>query len=90
MMEWLILKSDEVIVCELDLFRKMQGVICGNETTYVPTEMLYKTINEMCYSKKVYNVHFFGNKEYIDGIVSEMYADEMTHYSKNRITVEIN
>lgn len=47
-------------------------------------------MNNLCYAESIYTVHYYGNEDFIDGIMSDMFADEMTNYEQNKIKVEVN
>lgn len=83
-------KQSDTIICYIDMFSAMQTIDYGNGKQSIQTDELYKTLNNLCYSEKIYKVHFYGNEEYIEGIASDMFADEVTHYGKNIIEIEVN
>lgn len=81
---------DKEIICNIDMFSLNQTAHLDNQSFSFPTDDLYKSLTAVCYDQKVYKVHFFGNEDYIDGIMSDMFADEVTRYGQNIIEIEVN
>lgn len=82
--------SGNEIICKIDMTALEQIVYVDNHILRFKLDMLYKALNQLCYSKEIYTVHLFGNEDFIDGIMSDMFADEMTQYGDNKIKVEVN
>jgi hypothetical protein len=44
----------------------------------------------MCDRYDTYNVHLFGNENYIDGLIQDINQYQVTNYSNKKINFEVN
>ena len=87
-----ILDKEKVILCNVALFNMRATVFYPDNTTdAVAVTDLIKYIPSVCHNDGIYKVHMFGNKEYIDGLINQMIAEEALNYSAgHRIVYEVN
>lgn len=83
------------IVCNISMFSMNQIVyIYNNEkkpaTFQINTTDLQDQLINMCYSKNIYKIHFFGNEEYISGLVEQIRTKEAANYQVNKIKIGVN
>ena len=43
-----------------------------------------------CYSDNIYNIHLFGNWQFLEGIVEQISIEEQTKYNTHKILLEVN
>lgn len=84
--------DNNVILCNVALFNMRATIIYPDGSRdAIPINDLIKYLPQICHHDGVYNVHMFGNKEYIDGLIGQMIAEEALNYSLgNKIIFEVN
>lgn len=84
------------IICIISPFAYEQKVILYKEDGtkevlgMVTFEDLPQFIAENCYSKKITNVHLYGQESYVESLISETMEYSMENYLNKNITFEVN
>lgn len=80
------------IICDINLFTLNQSVTLPDGTLKrIPGgEALVSYLLGACYDNSINTIHFFGNEEYISGIIEEIKTNEMFCYGINNIKCEVN
>lgn len=55
------------------------------ETTDIPQWLRYR-----CYEHKIFNVHLYGNNEYLAMLEEKILEEEIKQYGEAKIKVEVN
>ena len=61
----------------------------SNSVARVPIDYLNEIIPAMCYNLNTYEVKLSGNKDYLEGLIENIHANEMMIYSENKINIEV-
>ena len=85
------------LICTIHLFDLHQYVLLndGSEPPYkeiaiTSLDSLAEVLPQMCDRHDIYNVHLFGNENYIDGLVQDINQYQLTNYSNKKINFEVN
>lgn len=83
------------IVCNISMFSMKQVIhIYNNEkkpaSFQINTTDLKDQLVKACYSNNIYKIHFFGNEEYISGLIEQIKAKETANYKVNKIEIGVN
>ena len=78
-------------LCYIDSMSMTQDIQCPDGlSTKLPSNGFSDALISLCSEKDNYNVHFFGNEHYINGVIDQVKDSEMRVYSANKIEIEVN
>ena len=83
--------TNNTLVCYIDMFSAAQSVLFpdGKEAR-VALNDIADYIPAVCYNHNIPKAHLFGNEEFINGLVQDIWAYEKTNYGKNNLEIEVN
>ena len=83
--------ASNTLVCYIDMFSAAQSVIFpdGNEAR-ISIDDVAGYLPAVCYNHDIPKIHIYGNEQYISGLVPQILSYEKTHYSKNKLEIEVN
>ena len=90
-MDWGLME-DKVLVCKINMFMEFQYLEFGDgePSIGVPFDDLATVLPATCYEHGYNKIHFFGNENYISGLIQNIRAEETRVYSENKLKFEVN
>ena len=84
--------EDKVLVCTIHMLLEFQYLEFGNgePSIGVPFDDLATVLPTTCYEHGYNKIHFFGNENYISGLIQDIRAEETRVYSENKLKFEVN
>ena len=84
--------EDKVLVCKINMFMEFQYLEFenGEPSIGVPFDDLATVLPATCYEHGYNKLHFFGNENYISGVIQDIRAEETRVYSENKLKLEVN
>lgn len=84
--------EDKVLVCKINMFMEFQYLEFGNgePSIGVPFDDLATVLPATCYEHGYNKIHFFGNENYISGLIQDIRAEETRVYSESKLKFEVN
>ena len=84
--------EDKVLVCKINMFMELQYLEFGDgvHSIGVTFDDLDNVLPATCYEHGYNKIHFFGNENYISGLIQDIRAEETRVYSENKLKFEVN
>ena len=84
---------DKSFLCFIDMFDECQRFFDINEREKnfsIKTSNIQDCLPAICREMNTYHIHFYGNENYINGLIQQIRAKENTKFGKNELTFEVN
>ena len=84
--------EDKTLVCKINMFMEFQYLEFGNgePSIGIPFDDLATVLPATCCEHGYNKIHFFGNENYIAGLIQDIRAEETRVYSENKLKFEVN
>lgn len=84
---------DKSLLCFVDMFSADQSFFDTNEREKnfnIKTSDIQDCLPAICREIGIYHIHFYGNENYISGLIQQIRTKENIKFGKNELTFEVN